>query len=76
PPPPPQSPPGEGPLPVADPATPNPARILGPVGPDGLPLGDADVAAPDLTLRPEEGAPIDRLRALLEAANSYGGQRE
>ncbi|WP_193043042.1 hypothetical protein [Mycolicibacterium baixiangningiae] len=81
PPPPPPSPPppdprGGEPLPVAEPATPNPPRILGPVGPDGLPLGDPDVAGPDLTLNPEEGAPIDRLRALLENANSFGGQRE
>ena len=82
PPPPPSAPapgagqPGQGPLPVADPAAPNAPRILGKVGSDGLPLGDPNVAGPDLSLHPGQGAPIDRLQALLENANSYGGERE
>lgn len=61
--------------PVVDPSGPQP-QILEPVGADGLPIAEADVASP----RPELGAggkePIDRLQKLLEDANSFGGQAE
>ncbi|MED5812847.1 hypothetical protein VST63_10790 [Mycolicibacterium sp. 050232] len=71
--------PGDGPLPMADPGVPNPAQILGPVGPDGLPLGDKNTSAPDLHLEGREGvgsAPEDKLQSILEDASSYGGERE
>ncbi len=71
--------PGDGPLPVADPGAPNPAQILGPVGPDGLPLGDKNTSAPDLHLEGRKGAgsgPEDKLQSILEDASSYGGERE
>jgi hypothetical protein len=82
PPPPPPAPPpdtglpGDGPLQVADPAAANPPRILSQVGPDGLPIGDPNVAAPPLKLKPGEGEPLDVLQKMLEDANSYGGDRE
>ncbi|MCV7281801.1 hypothetical protein H7J88_19410 [Mycolicibacterium flavescens] len=81
PPPPPPEPgggpgPGPGDFPVADPNAPNPARILGQVGADGLPVGDPNTAGPPLSLSPGDGEPRDRLQEMLENANSYGGQRE
>ncbi|SEH46676.1 hypothetical protein SAMN04489835_0130 [Mycolicibacterium rutilum] len=81
PPPPPPAPaapaePGPGDLQVADPTAPNPTRILGQVGPDGLPIGDPNTAGPPLSLKPGEGEPRDRLQEMLGNANSYGGQRE
>lgn len=84
PPPPPAPPgaqpgPGDGPLQVADPRAPNPAQILGPVGPDGLPLGDKNTSAPDLRLEEREGhgsGPADKLQSILEDASAYGGERE
>lgn len=71
--------PGDGPLQVADPAAPHPAQILGPVGPDGLPLGDKNTSAPDLHLEDREGVgsgPEGKLQAILEDSSSYGGERE
>lgn len=71
--------PGDGPLQVADPAAPNPAQILGPVGPDGLPLGDKNTSAPDLRLEGRDGLgsdPGNKLQAILEDSSSYGGERE
>ncbi|MGH3580111.1 MAG: hypothetical protein ACRDUB_00880, partial [Mycobacterium sp.] len=62
PPPPPPGQPGPGELRVASPSDPSAPRILGPVGPDGLPVGDPNAAAPDLTLSPGDGAPMDRLQ--------------
>ncbi|MFV8141893.1 tetratricopeptide repeat protein [Mycolicibacterium senegalense] len=83
PPPPPAGPPGaspgDGPLQMANPAAPNPAQILGPVGPDGLPLGDPNSSAPDLTLNRKDRYSTDparRLQDLLEDSSSYGGERE
>lgn len=84
PPPPPAPPagatPGDGPLQMADPAAANPPQILGPVGPDGLPLGDPNSSAPDLSLDEGEGRdstdPARRLQYLLEDSSSYGGERE
>jgi hypothetical protein len=76
---PPSGGPGDGPLPVADPATPNPVQILGPVGADGLPLGDQNKSAPDLHLNDDRRralSPADKLQTILEDANSYGGERE
>jgi hypothetical protein len=64
---------------VADPATPNPVQILGPVGADGLPLGDQNKSAPDLHLNDDRRralSPADKLQTILEDANSYGGERE
>jgi hypothetical protein len=69
-------PPGEGPLQVADPDAANPPRILSQVGPDGIPIGDPNVAGPPLNLKPGEGEPLDALQKMLENANSYGGDRE
>ncbi|OCB14052.1 hypothetical protein A5717_11040 [Mycolicibacterium porcinum] len=83
PPPPPAPPgpggPGDGPLQMADPGAPNPAQILGPVGPDGLPLGDKNTSAPDLHLEEREGYgsdPADKLQSILEDSSAYGGERE
>ncbi|WP_241177805.1 MlaD family protein [Mycolicibacterium nivoides] len=71
--------PGDGPLQMADPGAPNPAQILGPVGPDGLPLGDKNTSAPDLHLSEREGVgsgPESKLQAILEDSSAYGGERE
>ncbi|MDH6197977.1 hypothetical protein M2272_004633 [Mycobacterium frederiksbergense] len=71
--------PGDGPLQMADPAAANPAQILGPVGPDGLPLGDKNTSAPDLHLTDREvggTGPAGKLQSILEDASSYGGERE
>ncbi|MEH3139489.1 MAG: hypothetical protein PGN37_04760 [Mycobacterium kyogaense] len=74
----PGEPPGEPQLGtgVADPNAPQPIRIMGEVGPDGIPIGDPGVTAPPLTLGPGNGNPLDRLEGLLENANSYSGDRE
>ena len=71
-------PPGEPQLGVgvADPNAPQPIRIIGEVGPDGIPVGDPGVSAPPLTLGPGDGNPLNRLEGLLENANSYSGDRE
>jgi hypothetical protein len=63
---------------VADPNAPIPIRIMGEVGPDGIPIGDPNVAGPALTLGPGDGdgGQLDRLEGLLEDANSYSGDRE
>ncbi|MGV0741073.1 tetratricopeptide repeat protein [Mycolicibacterium sp. XJ870] len=71
--------PGDGPLQMADPNAPNPPQILGPVGSDGLPLGDKNTSAPDLYLDEREGVPpgpAGKLQSILEDASSYGGERE
>ena len=51
-------------------------RIIGEVGPDGIPIGDPGVSPPALTLGRREGNQLDRLEDLLENANSYSGDRE
>lgn len=61
---------------IADPNAPLPIRIMGEVGPDGIPIGDPGVSAPPLTLGPGDGNQLDRLEDLLENANSYSGDRE
>ncbi|TRW78229.1 hypothetical protein FK535_26080 [Mycolicibacterium sp. 018/SC-01/001] len=61
---------------VADPNAPQPIRIMGEVGPDGIPIGDPGVVAPPLTLGPADGSQLDRLEELLENANSFSGDRE
>lgn len=64
---------------MADPAAPNAPQILGPVGPDGLPLGDPNSSAPDLNLNPNElvgGGPAGKLQSILEDSSAYGGERE
>ena len=78
PPPPPAAPkiPVLGPQDAADPSAPLAPRILGPVGADGLPLGDPNAAPPNLSLEPGTGSPTDQLQTLLDNANSYGGDRE
>ena len=69
------APPGLG-TGIADPNAPQPIRITGEVGPDGIPIGDPGVAAPPLTLGPGDGNQLDQLKGLLENANSYSGDRE
>jgi hypothetical protein len=61
---------------VADPDAPIPIRIRGQVGPDGIPIGDPNVAGPPLTLGPDNRNPLERLEDLLESSNSYSGDRE
>lgn len=73
-PPPAAPPPGAG---VADPNAPTPIRIMGEVGPDGIPIGDPNVAGPPLTLKPDDGnGQLGQLQGVLEDANSYSGDRE
>ncbi|MDG4669369.1 hypothetical protein [Mycobacterium sp. 236(2023)] len=73
--PPPTPPPlGSG---VADPNAPQAIRIMGEVGPDGIPIGDPNTAGPPLTLGPVDGeGQLGLLERLLEDANSYSGDRE